>query len=112
MAYYDKVFADMTAKMTALLEVIAAHPEIQDEVRVAWTAKPQEILVDDPDDLARANALEAVLRAAEQSVGIQTVEVVPGEAAAPDTVSGEASTESPKSKTTKTSKASTEPDAV
>jgi len=74
MAYYDKVFADMTAKMTALLEVIAAHPEIQDEVRVAWTAEPQVVLVDDPDDLARANALDAVLRAAEQAVGVPDVQ--------------------------------------
>lgn len=87
MALYDEVFADMTAKMNALMEVVAAHPEIQDEVRAAWTAEPEEVLVDDPTDLARANALDSVLRNAEQVVGIQDVDAIPGESSAePDAV--------------------------
>jgi hypothetical protein len=61
MAYFDEVFADLQAKHTALFAVIAAHPEIADEVRVAWSA------------------LAAVLREAEAVVGVQPVEVVEGE---------------------------------
>jgi hypothetical protein len=79
MARYDEVFADLQAKQAALLAVIAAHPEIADEVRAAWTATPDGVPVDDPTDEARANALAAVLREAEAVVGVQPVEVVEGE---------------------------------
>ena len=79
MARYDEVFADLQAKHSALLAVIAAHPEIADEVRAAWTATPDGVPVDDPTDEARANALAAVLREAEAVVGVQPVEVVEGE---------------------------------
>jgi hypothetical protein len=79
MARYDEIFADLQAKHSALLAVIAAHPEIADEVRAAWTATPDGVPVDDPTDEARANALAAVLREAEAVVGVQPVEVVEGE---------------------------------
>ena len=70
MAKYDEVFAELQAKHSALLAVIAAHPEIRDEVRDAWTAQPDEVRVDDPTDEARANALAAVIRDAEAAVGV------------------------------------------
>jgi hypothetical protein len=75
MAYFDEVFANLQAKQAALLAVIAAHPEIADEVRVAWTATPDGVPVDDPTDEARANALAAVLREAEAVVGVEPVQV-------------------------------------
>jgi hypothetical protein len=75
MARYDEVFADLQAKQAALLAVIAAHPEIADEVREAWTATPDGVPVDDPTDEARANALAAVLREAEAVVGVEPVQV-------------------------------------
>jgi len=53
--------------------VIAAHPEIADEVRAAWSVTPDEVAVDDPTDEARANALAAVLREAEAVVGVEPV---------------------------------------
>ncbi len=74
MARYDEIFADLQAKHSALLAVIAAHPEIADEVRVAWSATPAEVPVDDPTDEARANALAAVLREAEAVVGVEPAE--------------------------------------
>jgi hypothetical protein len=74
MAYFDEVFADLQAKHTALFAVIAAHPEIADEVRVAWSARADEVVVDDPTDSARANALAAVLREAEAVVGVEPAE--------------------------------------
>lgn len=70
MAKYDAVFAELQAKLDATLAVIAQHPEIQSEVRDAWTAQPDEVKVDDPTDEARANALAAVLRQADEVVGI------------------------------------------
>ena len=69
MARYDQVFADLQAKQAALMAVIAAHPEIADEVRDAWTSTPDEVKVDDPTDEARANALAQVLRQAAEAVG-------------------------------------------
>jgi sarcosine oxidase gamma subunit len=75
MARYDEVFADLQAKQSALLAVIAAHPEIADEVKAAWTTSPDEIAVGDPTDEARANALAAVLRQSEQVVGIEQRQV-------------------------------------
>jgi hypothetical protein len=64
----------LQAKHSALLAVIAAHPEIADEVRVAWSATPAGVPVDDPTDEARANALAAVLREAEAVVGVEPAE--------------------------------------
>lgn len=70
MARYDEVFAQLQAKLDAALAVIAAHPEIQDEVREAWTVQPDDVTVDDPTDEARANALAQVLRQAADAVGV------------------------------------------
>jgi hypothetical protein len=71
MARYDEVFADLQAKHAALLAVIAAHPEIAEEVKAAWSATPEDVQVDDPTDEARANALAAVLREAENTIGVE-----------------------------------------
>jgi hypothetical protein len=71
MARYDEVFADLQAKHAALLAVIAAHPEIAEEVKEAWSTTPEEVQVDDPTDEARANALAAVLREAENTIGVE-----------------------------------------
>lgn len=63
MAKFDQVFADLTAKMSAAIAVIAQHPEVAAEVRAAIdnAQTEAEIAQGVAADEARANALNNVI---------------------------------------------------
>jgi hypothetical protein len=62
-APFDQVFAELQAKMSAAIAVIAQYPEIAAEVRDAIDAAQTEaeIAEGQAQDAARANALASVM---------------------------------------------------
>ncbi len=81
MAQYDKAFAELQAKLAAVLAVVEENPDLAAQVRERLG------LADVPDtkgespayDEARANALKAELRNFDSAIGVQVVEETEGE---------------------------------
>lgn len=70
MAQFDEVFADLQAKISAVLAVIAQYPEVAAEVRAAIdtaqaaAAAAEERMADD----ARANSLQLMINQARDAL--------------------------------------------
>jgi hypothetical protein len=63
MANFDQVFAELSAKMAAAIQVIAQYPDVAAEVRAAidGAQTAAEIVEGQAQDDARANALKMVI---------------------------------------------------
>lgn len=79
MAKFDEVFAELTAKMNAAMEVIAANPEIAAQVRQAieGAQTAAEIVEQQAQDDARANALNNVILGVRQVLAEAAPEAIP-----------------------------------
>lgn len=77
MAKFDEVFAELQAKVGAVIQVIAANPELAQQVRDAIDAAEAAAVVEEQQaaDDARANALSQLI------VGVRSTLA---EAAAPE----------------------------
>ena len=70
MAKFDEVFAELTAKMGAAMEVISQYPDVAQEVRAAieGAQAAAEVAEGQAQDDARANALNTVILGVRQTL--------------------------------------------